>query len=139
MNAGSTDQGYGSQENSGETYGPTRLERADSSDAKLYRAPKMAKRAPMARAAKSVTGARCRRSSRFGPLCRRNHSPQLSTALRQARLGRWLPILEIMITPNRYQGIDRYFCAIDSSPDLWPNQRVSTNLTGSRRRTSFTV
>jgi hypothetical protein len=40
-NAGPMDQEYGSQRNSGETYGPTRLERADSSDAKLYRVPKM--------------------------------------------------------------------------------------------------
>ena len=35
------DQEYGSQRNSGETYGPTRLERADLSDAKLYRALKL--------------------------------------------------------------------------------------------------
>ena len=40
-NAGPTDQESGSQRNSGETYALTRVERAGSSEAKLYRAPKM--------------------------------------------------------------------------------------------------
>jgi hypothetical protein len=40
-NAGPTDQEYGSRRNSGETRGPTRLERLLQSDAKLYRVPKV--------------------------------------------------------------------------------------------------
>jgi hypothetical protein len=44
-NAGPTDQEYGSQRNSGETYAPTRLERADPSDAELYLALKLEGRA----------------------------------------------------------------------------------------------
>jgi hypothetical protein len=36
----------------------------------------------------------------FGLRYRRNHSPQLSNAKRQERLGRWLSIPEIMIGPT---------------------------------------
>ena len=57
------------------------------------------KRARVAKAAGSVTGARCEGGLGFGARYRRNHSPLLSTAKRQNRMGHWLSIQEITFTP----------------------------------------